>query len=639
MLKERMRLGGMTILLVVILTLSLTTSTTSKSRNNSSLSHSSKALALTSDGSTLIAVNPDSNSITLIETATHSVLSEIPVGDDPRSVSVDDEKAMAYTANFGSDSISVIDLTSGEKTAEIIVGNRPYGVLVDPTRNHLYVTEQGMDHLHILNTNTFGTIATLDLGDRPSGLALSNDGSKLYVTHLLNNKISVVNLDPQKIFLPFVADTYNYNSATSRFSPSPLISFPEFITSEISLWPDSNLVQSIFLSPDGDHAYIPHTRSNSSNKALTFDTTVFPLVSIIDTSRSEHMIGQQFDLGTLDPPGVGIPFDISVTPDGKEMWVLNAASNDVTVINLELRELAAHIEVGANPRGILISPDGTEVYVNNSLDGSISMIDSATYSVIKDISTTSIPLPPLLLQGKKLFHSSDDPRLSNAQWISCNTCHFEGEHDGRTWFFGFSGPRNTTSLLGMLQTYPLRWSGEWDESADSEFANIKENFGSGLLTAELNCSLSPPDCVNHPPNQGRNSDLDALAAFIDSLQIPLSPNHVNGEPLSDQEKNGQQIFNRPELGCVSCHPPPLYTDQKMHDVGTTTPDERIGPAYDTPSLRGLYGSAPYFHDGSTSTLKAALTRPSPGNEHDVSGLLTESEIEDLIAFLFALPYQ
>ena len=77
----------------------------------------------------------------------------------------------------------------------------------------------------------------------------------------------------------------------------------------------------------------------------------------------------------------------------------------------------------------------------------------------------------------------------------------------------------------------------------------------------------------------------------------------------------------------------------MHDVGTATFDERIGPDYDTPSLRGLYGSAPYFHGGSAVTLRDAVTRPTAGSEHDVSGALTEEQIQDLIAFLLALPFE
>ena len=153
------------------------------------------------------------------------------------------------------------------------------------------------------------------------------------------------------------------------------------------------------------------------------------------------------------------------------------------------------------------------------------------------------------------------------------------------------------------------------------------------------CALFPADCVDQPPHQGRSNDLDFLAAFIDSLQVTRSPGHARGEPLTEVEKRGQAIFNDPEVGCTSCHPAPLYTDQRKHDVGTGTANERIGPAYDNPTLRGLYDSAPYFHDGSATTLHETLTRPSPGSEHDVSGLLTEGELDDLVAFLLALPYE
>ncbi len=66
-----------------------------------------------------------------------------------------------------------------------------------------------------------------------------------------------------------------------------------------------------------------------ASRALVFDTTVFPLVSLIDASTQQHLVGQQIDRGTLDPLGVGLPFDAAFTPDGDELWVVNAASNDV----------------------------------------------------------------------------------------------------------------------------------------------------------------------------------------------------------------------------------------------------------------------------------------------------------------------
>jgi YVTN family beta-propeller protein len=600
---------------------------------------SSSAIAITADGTTLLVVNPDSNSLTLVDAASHVVVAELAVGADPRTVAVDDAGRRAYVANRGSDSVSVVDLATNQVVTQVSVGRQPYGVVVSPDGDWLCVAEQGADQVRVLDAATLASLSVHPTADRPSGLALDDDGTTLYVTHSLGNAITVLSVYPHHLYFPLIlVDRETGDSVAGEMASfTDRLSISQSVT--IPLWPDSNLVQSIVLSPDGSTAYVPHTRSNTSNRALTFDTTVFPLVSLIDLSTQQHLVGQQIDLGTLDPPGVGLPFDAAVTPNGGELWVVNAASNDVSVIDLSPRRLAAHIEVGDNPRGIVLSPDGTTAYVNNTLAGTVSVIDTAAYTIIDVITVTNIPLPPTLLNGKRLFHSGDDPRLSKNQWISCNTCHFEGEHDGRTWFFGFAGPRNTTSLLGMVETYPLRWSGEWDESADSEFANRRENFGSGLIDGAMNCTLSPPDCVSLPPNQGRSYDLDCLAAFIDSLQVVPSPGHVHGEPLTEAELRGQAIFSDPALGCISCHPPPLYTDLQMHDVGTATSDERIGPDYDTPSLRGLSDSAPYFHDGSAVTLRDAVTRHTAGSEHDVSGALTEEQIQDLIAFLLALPFE
>lgn len=602
----------------------------------SSGAQSSKALALTGDGTLLIVANPDSNSVSLIETAEQEVLAELPVGVDPRTVAVDSSGQRAYVANRGSDSISVIDLPILQVTGAYGVGYRPYGVVISPDDHYLYVAEQGSDSLAILEAETGRLIRRLSLADRPSGLAISGDGRTLYVTHLLSNIISVLDVSrPYAIYLPILAPS----SVAAQVEPGQIsVAADHQSPITIALRPNSNLIQSIIISSDGRTAYVPLSRSNSGNPYLTFDTTVFPLVSLVDLEAQQPLAGQQIDLATLDPPGVGLPIDAAITPEGDELWVVNAASNDITVVAVGQNQLAAHIEVKDNPRGILLSPDGQTVYVNNTLAGTVSVIDTGSYSVTATISASQIPLPPILLEGKRLFNSSDDPRLSNAQWIACSTCHFDGEQDGRTWTFGFAGSRNTTSLRGMIETYPLRWSGEWDESADSEFAIRQENFGTGLIDGLMHCSFSPVDCVNQPANQGRAAALDALAAYIDFLAVLPSPGHSLGQPLTAAEARGQAIFSRPALGCASCHPPPLYTDQQTHDVGTEGPGEKIGPAYDTPSLRGLFDSAPYFHDGSATTLREAITRLTPGGEHDVSPVLSESEIQDLLAYLLALPY-
>jgi cytochrome c peroxidase len=251
------------------------------------------------------------------------------------------------------------------------------------------------------------------------------------------------------------------------------------------------------------------------------------------------------------------------------------------------------------------------------------------------ITVTDIPLPPALLNGKRLFHSSARSDLAQARWISCSTCHIEGEHDGRTWLLQFIGDappgsvitRNTTSLLGMVATYPLRWSAEWDESADSEFSVRFEQFGSGLISGDMHPTLGDP-------NQGRSYDLDCLAAFIDSLALP-----ARTHALTPAEQRGKAIFESLETSCATCHPALLYTDLQQHDVGTADGyGEWFGPKIDTPTLRFLYDSAPYLHDGSALTLYKVLTSANPDDKHGVTSHLVESQVEDLIAFLLALPF-
>jgi YVTN family beta-propeller protein len=370
-----------------------------------------------------------------------------------------------------------------------------------------------------------------------------------------------------------------------------------------------------------------------------FDTTVFPVVTVIDLETGSHKKTENISLADVDQP-VGLPWDTALAIDDRELWVVNAGSNNISVIDISNPNLparVANIEVSHNPRGIVFSPEGNTAFVHNTLAGTVSVIDTQTYSLIDEIASTSIPLPPLLLEGKRLFHSSARPELAQASWISCNTCHVEGEQDGRTWFVQFLGEvppgeqpvikRNTTSLLGMLETYPLRWSGEWDESADSEFSIRFEQFGTGLIAGEMHDTLGIP-------NQGRSAELDALAAFIDSLPVP--EREIN---LTPAELRGKEIFESLESGCLECHPPPLFTDLASHDVGTgDKPGEWFGAEFDTPTLRYLFDSAPYLHDGISPDLLHLLTDANPADQHGVTSHLNDQELEDLIAYLMVLPH-
>ena len=558
---------------------------------------SSSSIGITPDGTTLLVVNPDSNSLSLVDTISLTLITEIEVGLDPRTVSADGWGRQAVTANRSSGTVSVIDLPLRRMIGEIAVGALPWGVVMTPAGDAAYVACEEEDWIAVVDVERMEVVDRITVEDRPNGLMLSRNGEQLYVTHLLSARVSVLDLSTHQV------------------------------KEVIPTWADGNLSQSIILHPTQNKAYLPLTRSNTTNPRLTFDTTVFPIVTVVDLDSGQMLPKEIISLPEADQP-VGLPYDAAFLPDGSKLYVVNAASNDVSVINMDTGMRAAHILVGDNPRGVAASPDGTRVYVNNTLAGTVSVIDASKDAVVDTIQVTDIRLPPLLLEGKRMFHSSRSPDLSKDGWISCNTCHWEGEQDGRVWTFSFSGPRNTTSLLGMSGTYPLRWSAEWDESADSEFAIVKEQFGSGLLNGEMHPTLENP-------NAGRSPSLDSLALFIDSLTV--LPNMNRDEYPPDLIEEGSALFFDQKIGCAECHPPPYYTDFQVHDVGTVIlPTEVLGPEIDTPTLIGLGRTAPYLHDGSANTLLEILTNKNISDLHGKTSHLSKEQLNDLVIFMLTL---
>jgi hypothetical protein len=115
----------------------------------------------------------------------------------------------------------------------------------------------------------------------------------------------------------------------------------------------------------------------------------------------------------------------------------------------------------------------------------------------------------------------------------------------------------------------------------------------------------------------------AMTRFLYSLRPPENPNKPT--PLSER---GKTLFA--EQGCVTCHTPPLFTNNKLTPAdGFTIPeahydkydifDVSVGtdPSYTlktrrgtgyykVPSLRGLWYRGPFFHDASLANLNDVL---------------------------------
>lgn len=98
------------------------------------------------------------------------------------------------------------------------------------------------------------------------------------------------------------------------------------------------------------------------------------------------------------------PAGLSVTPDGKHLYVAENLSNKVAVIDLASKQVVAKIEVGEYPYDCLVAPDGKRVYVSNWGARNVGVIDTATNKVIGAIATGDHPNDlEITRNGKTLY--------------------------------------------------------------------------------------------------------------------------------------------------------------------------------------------------------------------------------------------
>jgi cytochrome c peroxidase len=130
-------------------------------------------------------------------------------------------------------------------------------------------------------------------------------------------------------------------------------------------------------------------------------------------------------------------------------------------------------------------------------------------------------------------------------------------------------------------------------------------------------------------------DLKAVQEYIRSLEPEPSPYLKPNGGLSGAARRGKALFDNPKVGCATCHPAPLYTDLKLHDVATSGELDRTRE-FDTPTLVELWATGPYLHDGSATTLREVLTTSNKDDKHGATSHLSKKEIDALVAYLLSL---
>jgi YVTN family beta-propeller protein len=613
----------------------------------------SSLLALNPVGTELWVANPDADSVSVLGVNTNGAvkLVEISVGRQPRTLAFSPDGARVYVACQGTNELWVLDAAARNVVRRVAVGHKPYGVAVSPTDGQILISNEGDGTVTVISS-ALVVKKILRVADTPRAMAIAADGRFAYLTHFLTRDAAST-----------VTEIELTTLAVSR-AVSVVVDASPDTTSSGGGFP--NMLSALAIDPAGRAAWLGGLKANTGRGLFLNgemprpENTARGFFGKVNLAGAIEELDRRIDANDSDSVSA-----IAFSPNGRWSFVTHQGAGTLSVYDLSAATLirpgdgntvsfAARIDLGHAPQGIVVSPDGRRGYVANYLSRDVQVLDLCNPrapAVLATVPTTTEPLTPGIANGKRLFYRSREPRHSRGNYIACASCHADGGgHDGRSWDFTNRGEgmRNTHDLRGRggMAHGPVHWSGNFDEVQDFENDIVRFFGGTGL--AQDGQAPNPPLGA---PNAGRSTDLDDLAAYVASLNEPArSPFRNPDRTLSEGALRGKALFLSPALQCASCHVPPRFTDSVVtpnpanfvrHDVGTLTPASggRLGgplDGLDTPSLLGLWDSAPYLHDGSAGTLLDVLATKNPTDGHGVTSMLSTNELADLIVYLLSL---
>jgi PA14 domain/Domain of unknown function (DUF1929)/Putative Ig domain/PKD domain len=593
----------------------------------------------------LWVVNPDHNSVTAFDSVTRAKLGEVAVGLAPRTLAVAADGAV-WVVNKQAGTISVINPATRviSRTISLPRASLPFGIAMSPTSAHAYVTLEGTGQLLRIDTNTAATLATLSIGNNPRHLSVTADGATVLVSRFVSPQLPGEGTAAITPTASTGGEVLVVNASTMAVTRTTTLQVSTKSDAENQGRGLPNYLGAATISPDGTQAFVPSKQDNIQRGArmdgtgLNFQNTVRAVSSRI------NMATQAEDLAArIDHDNASLASAAAYDQRGSLLFVTLETSRELAILDAHGRNQLLRADTGRAPQGLILSNDGRTLFVHNFMDRTVGVYDLTplmaegvlNLPLAATLSTNSTEaLPAQVLAGKRLFYDARDTRLARDRYMSCASCHNDGGHDGRVWdLTGFGeGLRNTISLRGRAGAQGrLHWSANFDEVQDFEGQIRNLAGGTGLMTdAAFNTGTRSQPFGDR--KTGVSTDLDALAAYVASLNsFDLTPHRNADGTMTAAATAGRDVF---AAQCVTCHGGNDFSDSSgnvLRNVGTikATSGSRLGGALtglDSPTLRDVWSTAPYLHDGSAASIEDAV------RAHNVFSL-SATDLSNVSAFV------
>lgn len=285
------------------------------------------------------------------------------------------EAQYAYVGNQVSGGVAVIDTASDTVVTTIPVGSQPWGIAVAPVGSFVYVTNNADNSLSFINAVTNTVTWTVVVGPSPMGVAMTPTGNRLYVANSLVGTVSVVGtttgLVMDTVFTTGAFGVAAHPSGLEVYvSGANQVSVIDTATNTVvAAIPVGNDPRGIAVNPAGTRVYVANFGSDT--------------VSVIDTATRVVIANVAVGDGA---------WGTAVSPDGARVYATNLTDDTVSAIDTASNTVVATIPVGDAPLGVSVHPNGLKAYVACGASGAMCVIDTTTNTELYRIPVGTTPI-------------------------------------------------------------------------------------------------------------------------------------------------------------------------------------------------------------------------------------------------------
>ncbi len=155
--------------------------------------------------------NKGNNSVSVIDGKSNTNIKNITVGAYPSNIAVDGDKI--YVANVGSSTVSVIYGKNNTKIPkDIPVGNGPSAIDVDDLDHVVYVANDISNTVSVIDGKSNTNIKNITVGKDPLGIAFDGDTKTIYVSNAEDNSVSLIDGEANKVVARVMFNIEPFNS-------------------------------------------------------------------------------------------------------------------------------------------------------------------------------------------------------------------------------------------------------------------------------------------------------------------------------------------------------------------------------------------------------------------------------------------